>query len=504
MPEHANVSDATIAARRRDAARPAGSRHPVLAAGLLLLLAWAPLPLASNRPWAWSLLTVLGALLLLGWAVGEWRRPRLRIARLPMLGLALIGVAMLWAVLQQVPWMPASWHHPLWQVAVDYGLAVQPSIGIDPFGGHEALLRFAGYAAVFWVAFAIGQDAATARRLVHGVIVIVTAYAAYGVLMRLSGTEAILWFDKQAYVGSVTSTFVNRNNFATYANLGIVSAMALVLGKLLRETTAGWRRQVYDQLNELFSKRVPLLLATSIIATASLLSLSRGGLLGLAAGVLVMIGAVLMFGRSRIGLALVALAVLAAVGGVLVYVSAEGTLIRLGDISSDVTLDGQGRFAAWSVCLAMIAERPWLGHGYGAFEAAFMARSPEQITTIFDKAHNTFLEHMVVLGLPAAALLYAGFACLIGACLRGLRERRRDREFTLLAISASVVVGAHALVDFSLQIPAVAVTYATLLAVGVAQAMRSEAAQASAARSGGLPRLAIRARERELSGAAAE
>ena len=29
------------------------------------------------------------------------------------------------------------------------------------------------------------------------------------------------WLPKTAYVGDVTGTFVNRNSFATYANLGL-------------------------------------------------------------------------------------------------------------------------------------------------------------------------------------------------------------------------------------------------------------------------------------------
>ena len=41
--------------------------------------------------------------------------------------------------------------------------------------------------------------------------------------------------------------------------------------------------------------------------------------------------------------------------------------------------------------------------------------------------------------------------------------RRRDQVFALAAVGATVLVALHALVDFSLQIPAVAVTFAALL-----------------------------------------
>ena len=87
-----------------------------------------------------------------------------------------------------------------------------------------------------------------------------------------------------------------------------------------------------------------------------------------------------------------------------------------------------------------------------------------------DKAHNTYVEHLVELGVPATVLLYLGPLLLFGYCLRGVFARRRERVFALVAVGATLLVGLHALVDFSLQIPAVAVTFAALLGLGVAQA----------------------------------
>jgi hypothetical protein len=57
--------------------------------------------------------------------------------------------------------------------------------------------------------------------------------------------------------------------------------------------------------------------------------------------------------------------------------------------------------------------------------------------------------------------------------LRGVFARRRDQLFPLAAAAATVLVALHALVDLSLQIPAVAVTYTALLGLGVAQAIPS-------------------------------
>jgi hypothetical protein len=57
--------------------------------------------------------------------------------------------------------------------------------------------------------------------------------------------------------------------------------------------------------------------------------------------------------------------------------------------------------------------------------------------------------------------------------MRGVLVRQRDAIFPCIGIAASILVGFHALIDFSLQIPAVAITYVFLLGVGVAQSRSS-------------------------------
>ena len=67
-----------------DSLRPAANRW--LFAGYLALLAWAPIPLGSNRPWAWALLELwvfaLAIWWLLDFARGKTRPgPALKAAR---------------------------------------------------------------------------------------------------------------------------------------------------------------------------------------------------------------------------------------------------------------------------------------------------------------------------------------------------------------------------------------------------------------------------------------
>jgi O-antigen ligase len=79
----------------------------------------------------------------------------------------------------------------------------------------------------------------------------------------------------------------------------------------------------------------------------------------------------------------------------------EGRFGVGGDISSS-------RFAIWRDTLALIAQHPWTGVGWGHFNFAWsLTPFPHRPTAFFDHSHNLFLQFAVELGLPAAALLSA-------------------------------------------------------------------------------------------------
>src|SRR5215471_21232106 len=66
---------------------------------LIGLIAWAPFPLGSNRPWSWSLLTALVACAWIIWSFSVWQTSEnLRPLRRMAVPLTLSGLTLLWAV----------------------------------------------------------------------------------------------------------------------------------------------------------------------------------------------------------------------------------------------------------------------------------------------------------------------------------------------------------------------------------------------------------------------
>ena len=118
-----------------------------------------------------------------------------------------------------------------------------------------------------------------------------------------------------------------------------------------------------------------------------------------------------------------------------------------------------------------IQDSPLLGFGYGTFMDVFPLYRDASVGlhSFWDKAHNTPLEVIQGLGLPASVLLFTVVGSLIWYCFQAVESTKHRSTPCLVALAASAIVLLHGLVDFSLQIQAVTLTWCAILGTGVAQ-----------------------------------
>lgn len=443
-------------------------------AAFMLLLALAPLPFGGNRPVAWSLISVWAGLLVAGWALATLIKPTHLALAWPRIRFIAIGFGLLlgWIYVQGAGWAPAGWAHPFWHDAGgELAQRLTGRITAAPDATVTAAMRLMAYAGAFWLAAQLCRDPTRAAIMAWGVAIIGGFYALYGLTVQFAGSNSILGFAKWAYLGDLTSTFVNRNSYATYAGIGLVTTLALLLAQVRALFAGGDPR--YAGVNDAAVLRGGMLLVLALLlSTALFLTHSRGGLLATLAG----IGALLLIGAGQDRLAgrgATRLFAVIAVGAIVVVaaVSGGGVLQRM---ANDPAREDNQRALIWKQTMVGIADRPLLGHGYGAYESAFPAyQEPRQVFgQRVDKAHNTYLELMFELGIPATLLLLCLPGLVLLACIGSLGRDGRDTLYPTIAISTSVVIAVHALADFSVQIPAVALTWAALLGLGFTQAFR--------------------------------
>lgn len=444
-------------------------------AGFLMTLALAPLPFASNRPWSWSLLSMIVGLLMLTWAAAAWHnRELVAVSARRLWPLLLMFTAIVsWFVLQASPWTPEQWHHPAWAATAQaLGQPVGGAISIDPALTLTALMRLLSYGGVFWLALQFGRVDAYAWKIVWFIAFTGFLYSIYGLVIEFGNFNMVLWYERWAYADSLTSSFINRNSFATYAGLTLLVSMGLTFDEFRRGaasdmmTLSGFRWLI----EQLSGRLGLLLLMTSTIGSALLLTGSRGGMISFTVGLVVLsLGFIISPGsRPTAGVIIIAACALLVTG--VMALSGEVVLARF----DSTTVDAAGRMTLYRAVFDAILAEPWIGVGYGTFEVSFPMVRDATIDTPFllDKAHNSYLEFAFEAGVPAFALMMGLLGGLVALCLHGIWKRRGNRLFPCVGVAAAALTASHALVDFSIQIPAVAVVFAALLGVASAQSLR--------------------------------
>ena len=422
--------------------------------GVVLL---AVVPYGANDPVYWIALAVLIMPLFVAQCVLLALRgvPRSLIL---LAGPALLWIAVLvWGIVQTLP-VAEALAHPDW-ARVD---GVPGRISTDPLAGRHIVLRLATYGMVFWIVAAAAQNRQRAVRFLQAFALASLALAIWGLGVRLVGTNPLIPGDTRPYV---VSTFINRNSYATYAAMGMIANLAVYI-HLVRERgkETSQRRRLRALLERFF--RVGWIYAFGFLLclSALLLSESRGGFLSGMVGLAVFALASAQSFRRNLA---IWVPVLLGFGLYAVALSSN-VMARVFGVTTDA------RFILYPKVWEGALDRPWLGHGLGAFEDAFQRYLPQEAAIgEWEKAHNSYLENAFELGLPAAVLMYAALGWIAVGLFRGALVRTRYRLFVTVALPILVIGALHSLVDFSLQMPASAAMFAALLAIGWTHAIRT-------------------------------
>ena len=343
-----------------------------------------------------------------------------------------------------------------------------------------ALLRLITAASVFWIALQLCRDAARANVLLWSVAALGCAYAAYGLFAFALTPGRVLWFENPYSRGFVTSTFINPNSFVAYAGMGFIAICGLIL-RLYRHEFAAVGGSIRFRI------------ATFIEVTGQKGAVLLGGALGdprcpAAVGIArgdrsprrwlcSVLGALTLRLRKRQSVEQrVAIIIFGCRfgGGTVLWFSA----ISLSGRSRSKASATRVGIAVYTITMRSILGAPILGYGYGTFADVFPMFRDQSVSTWgrWQMAHNTYLEVFQGLGLLFGSMLVASVVLLVLRCVRGAMTRQTNETMPCVAASVAFFLGVHALVDFSLQMQAIAITFMALLGAGVAQSESSRLA----------------------------
>ncbi|MCI5183838.1 MAG: hypothetical protein D3921_15190, partial [Candidatus Electrothrix sp. AW1] len=250
--------------------------------------------------------------------------------------------------------------------------------------------------------------------------------------------------------------FANHSHFAGYLELTIWLAVGLAT------VTRG-------------AERLVLLTLALLMMAAAVFSLSRGGIIGLTAGLCFYLAVFVgmkeyMSGSLRFLIIFVLLA-----AALLVWLGFGPVMDRMKTLHDPLTA-GRARIALWQATMKMITDCPLFGWGPGTYSSAFPAYQPELLAGRFvNHAHNDYLELASETGLAGlAAALLAVLAFFI-SCLRRLSraELRYFQPIGIGALAGCCAFLVHAATDFNFYIPSNAILCAVTAAIAVLAADRA-------------------------------
>ena len=381
-------------------------------------LAWAPFWLGSNRPIAWYANAIYFGLLVLVLEGSRlfWPRPLavpLRKVLFPVLAFIAISV---WIYFQAATWTPVQLHNPIWQLeGQGLDVSIPGSITINRSETAIALVRLLTEGAVFWLYLQLCRSPQRAYRTVQVVAFVGVIYAVYGIVAFYVFSGTVLWLPKTAYLDSVTSTFINRNSYATYAGLGLVCALGVGMSEYLRRAAQ---------------------FGNSLARQGASFSLRDGGSCRCLGGRRIRVGHGARsdwLARRNPGEHCRYARVRST--GAHAWAQRSSRAWRFhcfGDGRySDLYIRGffcgetvagglrsTDRLAVYRLTLLSILDSPWTGFGYGTFSTVFAMYRDFSVSPVgmWDKAHNTYLEIIQGLGGPAAALFFFMLFFLVARC----------------------------------------------------------------------------------------
>jgi O-antigen ligase len=441
----------------------------------LVALAWVPFPLGSNRLFGWGVNAVLFGCLVIAYEASLLVRRRVHPVAPSRIGfeMVLFGLVCGWIFFQASHWAPEAWNHPIWAMTSEVlGRPVTGSVSVAPDAGLVALLRLLTVALVFWLALQLCRDALHAHYLTWAIAIIGFGYALYGIVQLYAFPDTILWFERTDYQDSLTSTFINRNTCATYLGMSLLASFALLLAAYRTHRTGKLplRLRMARIIEVTAGYGAGLAFVAFSLASALMLTGSRAGITSSFIALIALI--VLLSLATNRHRAAVIIALLFIVG------ACAAAMLSFGDHFLDRMANAGGanlRTSTAEQTIAAALDAPWTGFGFGSFEQIFALYRDSSlgIGARWDKAHNTYAELLLELGFPAAITLGTVVLSLLIRIGVGAYKRERVATVSFLAIGVSILVLLHALVDFSIQIEAVAITFWAIMGAGLAQSWSS-------------------------------
>lgn len=431
----------------------------IIVCGLFIALIFTALALGTVESWSVALFELIVVALLALWAIKVVLERSLHL-RLPQLVLPLFALLVL-GLVQSIAFHASD------------GRRIGLSLDIEATRETAMMLFF------LLASFIIGVNFLTTRgrlqTLANFLAIYGLALAMFALIQHFTWNGKFYWFRPNTSSASAFGPFVNHNNFAGYMEMLLPIPVALITSRAVRSEM---------KLFYAFS--------AAVIGVALLASLSRGGMIALAAELIFIAvwssrargkdavhGTTLRrdrFALLKKGGAVVAISMAIFAG--IIWIGPDKIVGRIANSGDKGESFYTSRGWIWKDTLSMIAANPVLGVGLGAYETAYPIYSHSGGTLSVEFAHNDYLQVLADGGILGGAIAVAFLVMFGRAFSRGLNAT--DPLVRGIALGGGAGIFAllvHSMMDFNLQIPSNALLFLVLLAAVASAASLGRSAE---------------------------
>ncbi|MBF0380050.1 MAG: O-antigen ligase family protein [Magnetococcales bacterium] len=440
----------------------------------LSLIFWLPIPLGSNRAWAWSIMEIWIFAICLIWLYLHIAK-KLPVSPAFKKCLPIIIIWSIWFVVStiqfiQLPSELVAFLSPniaaIYQSSEAWGEVTSFPLSVTPYASRVEWLKGLSYLLIFIMTLLLVESRNRLRKLAWAMVITASLQAVIGILFLFSDTIfGQLFSSPHSPPGAASGTFINRNHFANFLVMNLAVGTGLLISGVKDEhRKLSFKALLTSFLKLFFSYKAPLRILLVIIVIGVILSRSRMGntslLLSLSiAGMF----ALYSFKVKRRTMALLLISFLVVdlffIGK---WVGLEKVVERIEQTQITQTM----RLPIFQDSLKMVGDHWLFGAGMGSFPTLFPRYKSFEVAVSFSHADNDYIEIMaetgvlglLFLGVPALISLFMGFKVLLNS------KDPLFKGFSFASIMGVIAMLIHALTDFNLHIPANAAIFMILLA----------------------------------------
>ncbi|MBF0193029.1 MAG: O-antigen ligase family protein [Magnetococcales bacterium] len=430
----------------------------------LALLLWLPLPLGSNRPWAWAIMEIWIFIIAITWLTG-FCLAKFQINQAVKNSLPAIICWFLWLLIATIQFLPI----PLGVItALSPKLAaIQQQAGlwqtynmlpasIDSHAAFTEWLKGVAYLLIFIMTLLLVEGRKRIKTLAWVLV-------CSGVLQSIIGIALIV---SNSSHSSASGTFINPNHYANYLIMTMAVGIGLILSGLNEQKEKRYFKQfIIKFLRVLFSYKTPLRIFLVTIVSAIITSHSRMGNASLIIGLFIAgLISLQSYKKQKSTIAIILLSF------ILLDLLLIGSWVGLDKVVKRIEatkISQEIRVQVVKDTLNLSKDFWITGSGMGSFSTIYPRYKSHTTKKHFRHADNDYLEFLSETGIVGFLLLGIPILLSLKTAIK-LQQKSQDPlikglSFTVTMATTAMLI--HATTDYNLHMPANAATFMVLLAL---------------------------------------